>query len=142
MVLSMSRVMVAKRPGKQGAGATDAVAVFHHEYDRINQEVYGGELPAFPGVDLVDRLDLFSATNTVGAGPWRRLRPFLLSRHVTGALLMETVRHEIAHAAALLFDEDEEHGPAWRRHAKLCGAREIPTLDEGDPLRDGWPGDA
>ena len=116
------------------------VQAFRREYDRINAEVYSGALPPFPGVELVDRRDLFAATNTWGAGRWRELRPFLLSRHVRGDLLGETIRHEVAHAAALLFDEDEDHGPAWRRHARLCGARDIPTLDEGDPLRDTWPG--
>lgn len=119
----------------------DPATVFQTEYERINADVYDGTLPPFPGVEMVDRQDLFAATNTWGRGPWRRLEPFLLSSHVKGNLLVETVRHEIAHAAALLFDEDEDHGPAWRRHAKLCGAREIPTLDEGDPLREGWPGD-
>lgn len=118
----------------------ESVGVFHREYDRINAEVYRGALPPFPGVDLVDRRDLFAATNTLGVGPGRELRPFLLSRHVRGELLLETVRHEVAHAAALLFDEDEDHGPAWQRHARLCGARQIPTLDEGDPLREDWPG--
>lgn len=113
--------------------------MFHQEYDRINREVYEGALPPFPGLEIVDRRDLFAATNTLGHGAWRRLQPFLLSQHVQGDLLLETVRHEIAHAAALLFDDDEDHGPAWRRHAKLCGAGEMPTLDEGDPLRDGWP---
>ena len=118
----------------------DPSVVFRDEYTRINAEVYGNSLPPFPGVELVDRRDLFAATNTWGRGEWRVLQPFLLSKHVRGDLLLETVRHEVAHAAALLFDEDEDHGPAWRRHAKLCGAREIPTLDEGDPLREGWPG--
>lgn len=121
--------------------AADPVEVFRREYERINRDVYDHALPSFPGVDLVDRRDLFAATNTVGRGPWRQLRPFLLSQHVGGDLLVETARHEIAHAAALLFDEDEDHGPAWRAHARRCGAREIPTLDEGDPLREGWPGD-
>lgn len=115
-----------------------AVAFFQREYDRINADVYAGALPPFPGVTLVDRRDLFAATNTRGRGAWRRLEPFLLSLHVTGELLAETVRHEIAHAAALLFDEDEGHGPAWQRHAALCGAREMPTLDEGHPLRREW----
>ena len=120
----------------------DSITAFRTEYERINRDVYREALPEFPGVELNDRKDLFAATNTWGRGSWRRLEPFLLSRHVKGDLLLETIRHEIAHAAALLFDEDEDHGPAWRRHARLCGAREIPTLDEGDPLRDGWPGDA
>ena len=114
---------------------------FQREYERLNREAYDGALPEFPGVELVDRRDLFAMTRTVGRGPWRTLVPFLLSEHVKGALLLETARHEVAHAAALLFDEDEGHGPAWREHARRCGARDIPTLDEGDPLREGWPGD-
>lgn len=117
----------------------DPSLVFRREYDRINAKVYEGALPPFPGVELVDRWDLFAATNTWGRGPTRVLQPFLLSKHVEGDLLLETVRHEIAHAAALLFDEDEDHGPAWRDHAKRCGARQIPTLDEGDPMRGDWP---
>lgn len=120
------------------ARAVQSGSVFRREYERINRDVYGGTLPAFPGVELVDRRDLFAMTRTVGRGSWRTLRPFLLSRHVKGDLLVEAARHEVAHAAALLFDEDEGHGPAWREHARRCGAREIPTLDEGDPLRQGW----
>jgi hypothetical protein len=116
----------------------DATAGFRAEYERLNREVYDGALPAFPGIELVDRRDLFAMTRTFGRGRWRTLRPFLLSVHVQGGLLLETARHEVAHAAALLFDGDEDHGPAWREHARRCGAREIPTLDEGDPLREGW----
>ena len=114
------------------------VALFQREYERINRDAYAGTLPPFPGVVLVDRRDLFAATNTRGAGARRRLEPFLLSIHVTGALLLETIRHETAHAAALLFDEDEGHGPAWQGHARRCGATGAVTLDEGDPLRAGW----
>lgn len=121
--------------------APDPAAAFQREYERLNREAYHGALPEFPGVELVDRRDLFAMTRTVGRGAWRTLVPFLLSEHVKGALLLEAARHEVAHAAALLFDEDEGHGPAWRKHARRCGARQIPTLDEGDPLREGWPGD-
>lgn len=124
---------------RQTKDANDAAAVFEHEYARLNRDVYSDELPPFPGIELVDRRDLFAMTRTFGQGQWRVLRPFLLSHHVKGELLLEAVRHEVAHAAALLFDEDEGHGPAWREHARRCGAREIPTLDEGDPLRRGWP---
>jgi hypothetical protein len=118
--------------------APSAEATFRREYERLNRDAYGGALPAFPGVELVDRRDLFAMTRTVGRGTWRVLQPFLLSRHVAGPLLLEAARHEVAHAAALLFDGDEGHGPAWLEHARRCGAREIPTLDEGDPLREGW----
>ncbi|MHB8632355.1 MAG: SprT-like domain-containing protein [Thermoplasmatota archaeon] len=117
----------------------DAVRLFEAEYEAVNERAYGGFLPPFPGVELVDRRDLFAATNTRGAGRWRQLEPFFVYRHARGELLVEAIRHEIAHAAALLFDDDEGHGSAWKRHAKLCGAREIATLDEGDPLRSGWP---
>lgn len=113
-------------------------AVFEREYERANRDVYAGALPPFPGVVLTDRTDIFSATNTRGVGARRRLEPFLLSTRVRGALLLECARHEIAHAAALLFDEDEGHGPAWERHAKLVGARTDVTLDKGHPLRSEW----
>jgi len=118
---------------------TNAPDLFRSEYDRINRSVYGGSLPAFPGVDVVDRTDIFSMTRTRGEGAWRRLQPFLLSKHVSGPLLLESIRHEVAHAAALLFDEDEDHGPAWQEHARLCGAAGDVTLDPGHPLRAAWP---
>ncbi len=116
-------------------GAAD---LFQREYDRINADVYGGRLPPFPGVDLVDRDDVFSMTRTWGFGAWRRLQPFLLSVHVRGPLLLESIRHEVAHAAALLFHDDESHGPVWQRHALLAGASATATLDPGHPLRATW----
>lgn len=115
-----------------------ATALFASEYGRINADVYGGKLPPFPGVDVVARKDIFSMTRTVGFGPARRLEPFLLSAHVKGPLLLEAIRHEVAHAAALLFHDDEGHGPAWRMHAKLAGASGEVTLDPGHPLRATW----
>lgn len=117
----------------------DPARYFRREYDRLNRTTYGGALPPFPGVELTDRTDIFSMTRTLGYGPGRRLEPFLLSRHVTGALLREAVRHEVAHAAALLFHDDEDHGPAWQHHARLVGATGAVTLDEGHPLRAAWP---
>ena len=116
-----------------------SVVMFRQEYDRINAAAYKGALPPFPGVEVVDRTDIFSMTQTKGVGPWRRLKPFLLSRYVSGPLLLESIRHEIAHAAALLFDDDEGHGPAWQRHARLVGASGEATLDRGHPLRSDWP---
>ncbi|MHB8603753.1 MAG: SprT-like domain-containing protein [Thermoplasmatota archaeon] len=117
---------------------SDGECVFRREYDRINRDVYEGALPPFPGVEIVNRRDVFSMTRTFGAGRWRVLRSFLLSSHVKGELILECARHEIAHAAALLFDEDEGHGPAWQEHAQRCGARVIETLGEGDPMRRDW----
>jgi hypothetical protein len=119
----------------------DSVALFRAEYDRVNRELYAGALPPFPGVLVTDRRDLFSLTTTLGRGPSRRLMPFELSRHVRGPLLREAILHAIAHAAALLLDEDEGHGPAWRAHAARIGARATATLDRGDHLRAEWDAD-
>ena len=118
--------------------ARDPSRYFRSEYDRINRTVYGGALPPFPGVELVDRDDVFSMTRTLGFGPWRRLQPFLLSVHVNGPLLLEAIRHEVAHAAALLFHDDDTHGPAWQALARLAGATGEATLDAGHPLRATW----
>jgi len=115
----------------------DQESLFRAEYDRLNRVVYDGALPPFPGVELTPRTDVFSMTRTWNVGAWRRLQPFLLSVHVRGGLLLEAIRHEVAHAAALLFDDDEGHGPAWQRHARLCGAAGDVTLDPGHPLRAG-----
>lgn len=38
-----------------------------------------------------------------------------------GALL-DTIRHEIAHATAYLVDQHRGHGKIWRRHARIAGA--------------------
>lgn len=113
--------------------------LFAEEYERLNRTVYDNQLPPFPGVEMVGRTDIFSMTQSYGTGPWARLRPFLLSIHVTGALLREAILHEVAHAAALLLDGDDGHGPAWQRHARLTGASGEPTLDPGHPLRADWP---
>ncbi|MHB8586920.1 MAG: SprT-like domain-containing protein [Thermoplasmatota archaeon] len=112
-----------------------SAVLFEREYERIRGEVYEGALPPFPGVELVDRHDLYGATNTRGRGRFRSLEAFLLSTHVRGPLLLETIRHETAHAAALLFQGDEGHGPAWQDHARLCGATGLTTLDFDHPLR-------
>ncbi|MCA1818944.1 MAG: SprT-like domain-containing protein [Thermoplasmatota archaeon] len=122
--------------------ASSPARLFAAEYDRLNGSVYGGALPPFPGVDVVDRTDIFSMTCSRSWGYRRQLLPFLLSRHVAGPLLVEAIRHEVAHAAAILLDGDEEHGPAWERHAVLCGASGAPTLDAGHPLRAESPWDS
>jgi hypothetical protein len=116
------------------------IAAFQAEYERLNRVVYAGALPPFPGVVLVDTLDVFSMTRTRGAGAWRRLEPFLLSKHVAGDLLLEAIRHEVAHVAAMFLDEDEGHGAAWLSHARRVGASGEATLDAGHPLREAWPG--
>lgn len=115
-----------------------SIVAFAHEYARLNATVYANALPPFPGVELVDRTDVFSMTRTLGVGATRRLQPFLLSIHVREPLLTEAIRHEVAHAAALLFDEDEGHGPAWQAHAARVGASGLATLDEGHELRRSW----
>lgn len=99
--------------------AAEAAARFRAEYDRLNREVYRGALPPFPGVRLTD------AGKVAGACHWRgrTLLPFRLSRHNTDPdAQLDTIRHEVAHAAAYLLDGDRGHGPAWRAHAERCGA--------------------
>lgn len=126
--------MPSRTPGP--ASATD---LFQQEYERLNVNLYENRLPPFPGVELVDRTDIFSLTRTYGEGTYRRLGPFVLSKHVTGALLLEAIRHEVAHTAAIFLDQDLGHGPAWQEHAKRAGAAGHVTLDEGHELRDAWP---
>jgi len=130
-------VKVADRPDEREPHPS--ARLFKAEYERINADVYDGALPTFPGVEMVDRTDIFSLTRTRGVGRWRTLQPFLLSTHLSGDLLVQSIRHEIAHAAALLFDEEDGHGEAWLRHAFLCGATGEVTLDPGHPLRREWP---
>lgn len=119
--------------------ARTANDIFREEYNRINLAAYQGSLPTFPGVELVDRTDVFSLTRTYGEGAYRRLGPFVLSKHVTGALLLEAIRHEVAHTAAIFLDQDLGHGPAWQEHAKRTGAAGHETLDPGHELRSSWP---
>lgn len=97
---------------------------FEAEYERLRGEVYGGALPPFPGLDVVDREDILAETNARWPGGAPVLLPFTLSAHVLdAALLIEVARHETAHAAAILFDREEGHGPAWQAHAVRCGAK-------------------
>jgi hypothetical protein len=116
-----------------------AARLFQQEYERINAAHYRNALPPFPGVELVDRTDIFSLTRSFGSGAQGCLRPFILSTHVSGALLLEAIRHEVAHAAAILLDAHEGHGPQWKRHALLVGALGDATLDAGHHLRSSWP---
>lgn len=98
--------------------------LFRFEYDRLNADVYAGTLPAFPGVKVGRGVRqygcCFSKRRRDGSYE-------LLGFHVTRYLarpddLLDTIWHEVAHAAAVVLDRHTGHGAPWRRHAIRCGA--------------------
>ncbi|HVL86533.1 MAG TPA: SprT-like domain-containing protein [Candidatus Thermoplasmatota archaeon] len=102
----------------------DIEHLFRFEYDRINAGTYDGRLPPFPGVRVGRGIRQYGCC----LSKRRRDGSYdLLGFQVTRYLarpedLLDTIWHEIAHAAAIVFERHTGHGPSWRRHAVRCGA--------------------
>jgi hypothetical protein len=95
-------------------------------YDHLNETRFDGLLPA----DLPLRLSARMQTRMGhmlpgGAASQRRVVEIALNRDLmargNGAQRMDTLLHEMAHAAAYLYEGDAGHGPAWRRWARRVG---------------------
>lgn len=122
---------------------TEIGRLFRLEYDRVNAALYSGKLPPFPGVKVG------RGVSEYGCCEWRPEggRPQLLGFRVTRFLsrpedLLDTIHHEIAHAAAIVLEGHAGHGQAWKRHALACGAdprkarheRELETSARREPV--------
>lgn len=63
-----------------------------------------------------------------------RARRISLSRHFVErndeAAVLDTIRHEIAHALAWKHDRETGHGAAWRRWCRTTGARPVRCYDD------------
>ena len=107
-------------------GDAKALADFKKEYERLDREVYDGALHPWPGVQWVEQAFVWASTHFERAP--KRLHPFRVSRVFARTAVDEvwwnTIRHEIAHAAAFWLDGTDEgsHGYNWQYHAVKCGA--------------------
>ena len=95
-------------------------------YDRLNETRFDGLLPA----DLPLRLSARMRSRLGHMMPGReagrrRVVEIALNRDLmireNGGERVDTLLHEMAHAAAYLYDGDAGHGPAWRRWARQVG---------------------
>ncbi len=95
-------------------------------YDRLNESRFDGLLPADLPLRLSARMSTRMGHMMPGRDAGRRrvveiaLNRALMSR-VNGAQRVDTLLHEMAHAAAYLYDGDAGHGPAWQRWARRVG---------------------
>jgi hypothetical protein len=129
------------KPRRAPSGSVDAAEAFRQTYESLNERVYRGTLPAWPGARLTDTFDVITAVNA-----WRGRRdevrglgPFTVSLHVRDAgILGEAFRHETAHVAAMVLDAHWDHGLPWQEHARACGASPRATFD-GSPWTRGGP---
>jgi len=95
-------------------------------YDHLNDARFDGLLPA----DLTLRLSARMRSRLGHMMPGRdagrrRVVEIALNRDLMArenrAERVDTLLHEMAHAAAYLYDGDAGHGPAWRRWARRVG---------------------
>lgn len=113
-------------------------------YNHVNDTVYGGRLPVWGSFDF----KITDAARTMGCVKYRRT-PYTNSYSVSRleisarspdlAALSNTVRHEIAHIAAVVIDGERGHGYGWMKHARLCGADPIRCYQGAEVVR--RPGD-
>lgn len=95
-------------------------------YDHLNESRFDGLLPADLPLRLSARMRSRLGHMMPGRDAGRRrvveiaLNRDLMSRE-NGGERLDTLLHEMAHAAAYLYDGDAGHGPAWRRWAHQVG---------------------
>lgn len=106
--------------------------LFRREYDRLNEMVYKHALPQFPGVIVRRMRRTLGATHVRRIGAERELLAFRLNAKIVNhtPLLLDVIRHEVAHAGSVLLDGAHGHGDVWVNHALRCGARPRACADE------------
>lgn len=95
-------------------------------FDHLNDARFDGLLPADLPLRLSARMSSRLGHMMPGRDAGRRrvveiaLNRDLMARE-NRAERLDTLLHEMAHAAAYLYDGDAGHGPAWRRWARQVG---------------------
>jgi len=130
---SQRRSASRRRPGPPGSGpccATEGQREYLRRiYRYLNQERFGGRLP----VDVTLRLSNRMKTRIGQMVPGFRdgVRQVVeialnvdLMLEGNGRERIDTLVHEMAHAAAWLFSGGVDHGPTWRRWARHAGCME------------------
>lgn len=98
-------------------------------YRYFNETRFGGRLPANIPVRLSSRMITSLGHMLPGehASGRRTVLEIALSADLmlpgNGAERVDTLLHEMAHAADYLFDGNRDHGPSWREWARHAGCR-------------------
>jgi hypothetical protein len=95
-------------------------------YRWLNTSRFDGRLPDGVRLRLSDRMTArLGQIVTAGDGEDRRVVEIALNVDLllpgNGPARLDTMLHEMAHAAAFLFEADRGHGRAWRRWARRAG---------------------
>lgn len=138
---ALEKARLARRIGPSaGCCATPEQARYLRAlYRYFNATRFGGALPDDVPIRLSDRM-VTSLGHMLPAGSdesERRVVEIALSVDLmlegNGAARVDTLLHEMAHAAAYLENGDRGHGPSWRAWARRAGCR--PTRLHDRPLR-------
>ena len=95
-------------------------------YRYLNRARFGGRLPARLPIRLSNRMTTRLGQMVPGEIDGRR-RVLEIALNVdlmlagNGAIRLDTLVHEMAHAADWLLDGEVGHGPTWRRWARMAG---------------------
>jgi hypothetical protein len=131
-----------RRPGPRGSGpccATEEQKEYLVRLYRIlNRDRFGGRLPADVTVRLSNRMKTRIGHMLPGFSEGvRHVVEIALNVDLmlegNGRARVDTMVHEMAHAAAWLFSGGVDHGPTWRRWARHAGCRE--TACATGPIR-------
>lgn len=122
-----------RKYGRQIVVPTKAMVL--HWFNRLNAEVFEGELPAPAGVSLrpiAGCMATFQASADYKQW-WLAIRGQPMSRYA----FLECLVHEMVHASVALLDQDHlsDHGPAF-----MAYAAKVATL-AGLPLKDKFYGE-
>lgn len=157
------RARRVRAPHRRGPGvgpccATPAQRVYlRRMYRYLNATRFGGRLPVTIPVRLSNRFTTRLGQMVPGVVDGRRavleiaLNVDLMLRG-NGRQRLDTLLHEMAHAADFLFDGKVGHGPSWKRWARRAGCdaralcvaqvrrrhRRTPTVTRVPPLPRGW----
>ena len=121
----------SRRPGPCCATPLQRVYL-QRLYRYLNATRFSGRLPATVPIRLSSRFTSRLGQMVAGSADGSRVvveialhADLMLAANDTGRL--DTLLHEMAHAANYLFDGEVGHGPRWRRWARSVGCRERAT---------------
>ena len=132
-----------RRPGSRGVGpccaTEDQREYLSLLYGYLNRERFGGRLPGDVTVRLSSRMKTRIGHMMPGfRDGTRRVVEIALNVDLmlegNGAARIDTMVHEMAHAAAWLFNGGVDHGPTWRSWARHAGCR-VTTCTTGQIRR-------
>ena len=137
-----SRRSAKRRPTRRSRSGPCCATEHQREYLRclyryLNRERFDGRLPADMTVRLSNRMKTRLGHMVPGfREDVRQVVEIALNVDLmlegNGGQRLDTLVHEMAHAAAWLFNGGADHGPSWHRWARHAGCRE--TVRSSSPI--------